>query len=118
MTLGKTKTKTKIKVQKEPSLLSKIILIYSEQAKRRKALRLLTKQAWSFDFLSLLLIRAGKLMGDGVQLEIKDTDGKSFILTYNKALQSQPANALNDDIFNHLDDDLAVEDFIRKHSTR
>ena len=50
----------KIKREKEPSLLRKLIEIHYEQAKRRKALRLLEKQSWSIDFLSMLLVKAGK----------------------------------------------------------
>lgn len=110
--------KNKIKKQKEPSLIVKLINIYFEQAKRRKAIRLLQKQSWSFDFLSLLLVKASKTAGQGLSLEIVNKEGTKFILTYNKALESDAVSKLDDSIFNHLDDDMAVADFIARHSVR
>ena len=84
----KNKTQKK-KREKEPSLLSKIIDIYFEQARRRKALRLLQKQSWSFDFLALLLVKASKLQGRGLSLVITDRSGVSYTLTYDKAKDSE-----------------------------
>lgn len=104
---------------KEPSLLRKIISIHYEQAQRRKALRILEKQSWSFDFLSMLLVKAGKSLGDGVQLDITNKDGTKLTLTYNQALRSDTSGINpDDDIFNRLDDDAAVEEYIRRHSRR
>lgn len=113
----KNKTQKK-KREKEPSLLSKIIDIHFEQARRRKALRLLQKQSWSFDFLALLLVKASKLQGRGLSLVITDSSGVSYTLTYDKAKDSDAVKQIDDTIFNHLDDDLAVSDFIMKHSLR
>lgn len=105
---------------KEPSLFRKLVDIHYEQAKRRKALRILTKQAWSFDFLSLMLINAGKQIDKGLQLEITDRNGLKVLLTYDKAVKSDAVNNLSadDSIFNHLDDDVAVDRFISEHSRR
>ena len=106
--------------EKEPSLLRKLIDIHYEQARRRRAIRILERQAWSFDFLSLLLVKAGKQLGNGVALEITDKNGVRMTLTYNRALQSDANSALDPDgdIFNRLDDGAAVDDFIRRHSVR
>lgn len=109
--------KKKIKA-KEPTLFRKIIDIHHEQALRRKALRQLTKQSWSFDFLSLLLVKAGKLLGNGVQLTITDKNGVKLTLTYNDALKSDAVTLYNDDIFDKLDDDAAIESFIKEHTVR
>lgn len=112
--------KKKIKKHKEPSLLRKIIDIHHEQALRRKALRTLEKQSWSFDFLSLLLVKAGQMLGDGVTLQITDKNGVKLQLTYDQAKANTDKNVLNvaDDIFSKLDDDAAVEDFILRHNVR
>lgn len=107
-----------MKKVREPCLLSKIISIYYEQAKRRKALRRLQKQSWSFDFLSLLLVRASELAGKGLTLEIKDKSGVTVTLTYDSAKRSDANKQLDDSIFNHLDDDLAVQQFISSNSRR
>lgn len=108
-------SKTKIK---EKGLLRKLIDIYWEQAMRRRAVRNMSKLSWSLDYLSLMLVKASRIIGSGVQLVIQDTSGKTVTLTYDKALQSDALKQLDDDIFNHLDDDTALNDFIRKHSTR
>lgn len=115
---SKKPKKQKVKKEKEPSLLRKIIEIHFEQARRRKALRLLQKQSWSFDFLALLLVKASKLQGHGLSLVITDRSGVSYTLTYDKAKDSDAVKQFDDTIFNHLDDDLAVSDFITKHSLR
>jgi len=102
------------KREKEPSLIRKLISIHYEQAKRRRALRILAKQTWSIDFLSELLVRAAKLLDDNIQLSITNKDGTKLTLTYSQAIKSD--RLLDDtDIFNHLDDDAAVDDFISKH---
>ena len=113
----KKKTK-KIKPVKEPSLFIKLINIYFEQARRRKALRTLQRQSWSFDFLALLLVKASKMAGKGLSLIITDREGKSYTLTYDNAQNADAIQALDDSIFDHLDDEAAVSSFITKHSVR
>lgn len=113
----KKKTK-KIKPVKEPSLFRKLMDIYFEQAKRRKALRILQKQSWSFDFLALLLVKASKMAGQGLSLMITDKDGRSYTLSYDNAINADAVQALDDSIFDHLDDEAAVSSFITKHSVR
>lgn len=108
----------KVKKQKEASLLSKIIDVYFEQFKRRRAVKILEKQSWSFDFLSLLLVKASKLTDRNINLEIINRDGTRLLLTVDKAKQSSVTDRLDDSILNHLDNDLAIQDFIIKHSVR
>ena len=106
------------KKEKEPSLFRKLVEIHYEQAQRRKALRTLEKQAWSLDFLSLMLVRASKLAGTGLSLEITDKNGVKLNLNYDKAAASDYNDYFDDNIFNKLDDDAAVNKFITQHNTR
>lgn len=108
----------KVNTTKEPSLLRKIIDIHYEQSKRRKALRELEQLHWGYDFLSLLLVDAAKKVGTGLQLTIVNKDGTKLILTYDKAAASVGKDKLDASILDNLDDDTAVTQFIREHSTR
>ena len=111
--------KRKIKKVKEPSLLRQIITIHYEQARRRKALRILTRQEWSLDFLSLMLLKAGERFGQGLQFTIENNAGQKLTLTYNKDLREKAeAISADNNIFNRLDDAVAVEKYIREHSVR
>lgn len=110
----KTRTLKTVK-NKEPSLLRQLVSIYFEQSKRRKALRLLQRQEWSFDFLSLLLVKAGKSLGDGIQLVIENKHGQKMSITYSQAKQSTAEENLDSDILNNLDNITAVNDFIKRH---
>lgn len=113
------KQQKKYKKPKELSLFRKIVEIHYEQAKRRKAMRILEKQAWSLDFIVQMFIKAGKVLSDGVILEITDKNGVTMRLTYDQAKKRSTAvDSPDDDIFNKLDDDTAVDDYIRKHSVR
>lgn len=104
-------------IAKEPSLLYKIITIHFEQAKRRKALRLLEKQSWSVDFLSTLLLKAARMYGSPLELTIHSPNGAVMRITA-KDLATDDGRIDDTDIFNHLDDKKAVDDFIARHSTR
>lgn len=106
-----------MKQDKEPSLLRQIIAIHYEQARRRKALRLLEKQHWSVDFLSTLLLKSAKMLGTSLELTIVSPDNVRMIITA-KDLKTDDGRIDDSDIFNHLDDASAVNDFITKHSTR
>lgn len=102
---------------KEPSLIRKIIDIQYEQARRRKALRILQKQHWSVDFLSTLLLKSAKMLGTSLQLTIISPDDVKLVITA-KDLKTDDGRIDDMDIFNHLDDQAAVNDFIYRHSKR
>ena len=104
----------KMKKDKEPSLFRKLIAIYFEQAKRRKAVRLLEKQSWSFDFLVAIVSRASKLAGKSISISITNKDGTILTISGNPSREVQ----YEDSIFDHLDDDAALQHFIAKNSTR
>lgn len=107
----------KDKQPKEPSLIRKIIDIQYEQARRRKALRVLQKQCWSVDFLSTLLLKSAKMLGSSLELTVISPNGEGLKITA-KDLQLDDGRVDDTDIFNHLDDEAAVNAFIREHSTR
>lgn len=109
--------KNKSKGPKEPTLLRKIIEIHHEQALHRKAMRNMVKLEWSFDFLALMLIKAGKLVNDNIQLEIENSSGHKLRMTYSQAIKSDVVN-IDDDILNNLDNTAAVESFIRNNGRR
>lgn len=108
----KKRTK-KVKKVKEPSMLRKIIAVYYEQHLAKKAERYLTKQVWSIDFLTKLLQRAANASKMEMQMTITDKQGVTLNV---QALPVSSKQVVDDDIFNHLDDDLAVDAFINKHT--
>lgn len=110
--------KKKFKPAKEPSLLRKLVEIHWEQMKQRRHIRQLSRQVWSFEFLCAMLERSGRLLGHNIQLEIVNKDSQKIILTYQDAVKTADVEKFDDNIFNHLDDQMAVEKFIRQHSVR
>lgn len=105
-------------VTKEPSLFRQMVTIHFEQCRRRKAMRLLMKQEWSVDFLATLLIKGAKLSNQGLQLEITSPSGIKINMTTTDAINRQTALNDDSDIFNKLDDQAAIEAFIREHNRR
>lgn len=101
--------------KQEVSVIKQLIAIRYEQAKRRKALRILEKQEWSLDFLTLLLTKSAKAVNAPMTLIVENTNGQKFTLT---ADGSKLDVVDDDDIFNHLDDEAAVQSFITKNSRR
>lgn len=106
------------KAKREPGVFRKIAYALYEDAKRRRALRILERQAWSLDFLSLALVRAGRYLGDNIALHIVNKDGARIELTYGSAKSNDIVQNLDTSIFMHLDDDLAVDRFIAENSRR
>lgn len=102
--------------KKEPGLLRQIITIHYEQALRRKALRQLARTEWSMDFLTEVIRHAAKELNRDIVIELETKGGHKMRLSSVQA-RSDKLNA-DDDIFNRLDDQAAVERFIREHSRR
>lgn len=105
------------KVRTRPFVLKLFDVLY-EDAKRRKAIRVLEKQAWGLEFLSLALVKAGRYMGEGISLFITDKNGVRMELRYDDARRSDAVKDLDDSILMHLDDDAAIERFIRHNARR
>lgn len=110
MKVKKTKKNGKVK---EPSLLRKIITVYYENAMRKKAERILSKQIWSIDYLSQVLLKASQSANKLLIMTVTDCDGKTITLRSDIVNKSKDEN-----IFDKLDDDLAIENYIRAHSSR
>lgn len=98
------------------NLLKQIIAIHYEQAKRQKAIRLLSKVEWSFDFLSEVVRYAAKNLEKDIEITIESKYGHKIKISSVKDRRDYLAT--DDDIFCHLDDQAAVERFIREHSRR
>lgn len=107
------KKEKKNKESKQPSFLQQVIAIYYEQALKKKAQRILEKQVWSADFLSMILSRAAKRAQTNLSMDIVSPNGTRLVITalYNDIKQK----SVEDDIFDHLDDSTAVNDFINAH---
>lgn len=63
----------------------------------------------------MLLTKAAKASGTQLSLMVENKDGQKFVLT---ADGSKKAQADDDDIFNHLDNEAAVQEYITQHSRR
>lgn len=107
----------KQKLHKEPGLLKKLVTIYYEQALRRKALRVLKLQEWSVDFLVLLLVKSVKYTGENIELQVTNRFGQSIKLAYSETIKQNAMN-IDDSIFDHLDDEAAIQSFINNNSVR
>lgn len=90
-------------------MIKKIIEIYHERALVRKALRLLNKQMWSVEFLTALLAKAAKVNGKHLEMELVSRDGTRLVVRTTDALVAQNDD---DNIFNHLDDDVKIKQFM------
>lgn len=104
------------KKSKDPSLLGQIIEIYHEQAKTRKALRNLEKQRWSVEFLQYLILNAAKKSGKDLEMTITSPDRASITIRSTAVTGNKLSGEEDSDILNKLDDTVAVNEFIRKHS--
>ena len=101
---------------KEPGLLRQIIAIHYEQAKRRKALRALAKAEWTWEFLESVVTHAADMQKKDIEIVIERKNGDRIIIS---SVQNRNTNLKEDfDIFNHLDDQAAVDRFIRENARR
>lgn len=99
---------------KEPGLLRQIIAIHYEQAKRRKALRTLAKAEWTWEFLESVVTHAADAKKRDIEIVIECNNGNKISIS---SVKSRNTNLKEDyDIFNHLDDNAAVDRFIRENA--
>ena len=105
--------KKRRKVQKEKTLLRKFIEVSWEQIQRRKALKILSKQEWSMDFLTALLARAGKYYGTGMELIITSPSGATLTVKATDRVRDDLDDS--DDVFQHLDDDAYIDEYVARH---
>ena len=101
---------------KEPGLLRQIIEIHYEQAKRRKALRTLAKTEWTWEFLESIVTHAADAKKRDIEIIIECNNGNKIIIS---SVKNKNTSLREDyDIFNHLDDQAAVDRFIRENARR
>lgn len=101
---------------KEPGLLRQIIAIHYEQAERRKALRTLAKTEWTWEFLESVVTHAADMQKKDIEIVIERKNGDKIIIS---SVKNRNTNLKEDfDIFNHLDDQAAVDRFIRENARR
>lgn len=101
---------------KEPGLLRQIIAIHYEQAKRRKALRTLAKTEWTWEFLEAVVTHAADARKRDIEIVIERQNGDRIIIS---SVKNRNTSLKEDyDIFNHLDDQAAVDRFIREHAKK
>jgi hypothetical protein len=101
---------------KEPGLLRQIIAIHYEQAKRRKALRQLAKSEWTWEFLESVVTHAADLQKKDIEIVIECNNGNKISIS---SVKNRSTDLKEDyDIFNHLDDQAAVDRFIREHARK
>lgn len=97
---------------KRDTLFGKLIDIYAEQARAKKAVRVLAKQEWSVEFLEYLVLKCAKQTRKDVQMVVKNG---SKVLTISSVSAPENPHVEDEDILMHLDDTAAVNDFIRRH---
>ena len=101
---------------KEPGLLRQIIEIHYEQAKRRKVLRTLAKTEWTWEFLESVITHAADMQKKDIEITIERNNGDKIKIS---SVKNRNTNLREDyDIFNHLDDQAAVDRFIRENARR
>lgn len=100
---------------KEPSFIHQAWELFTERYRTRKALRLLSKQEWSVEFLTALLVRAANMAHR--QLEMTITNN-STVVKVNTIDTPMSGTYRDDSIFNHLDDTLRVNQFINEVNRR
>lgn len=105
-----------MKRDKQPSLFRQMIAIHYEQAKRRKALRQLAKAEWSMEFLTQVVVNAAKALKQDIVIELETKHGHKMKISSIKG--SSGALETDDSIFNKLDNEAAVQQFILEHQPR
>lgn len=91
------------------TIIKQVWDVWVEQSRARKALRILNKQEWSVEFLTSLLVSAANKTGKQYEMSITSPNGAHIVVTTINKAQS---NKVDDTIFNHLDDDLRIKQFI------
>ena len=100
---------------KEPGIIKQVISIWYEQAKRRRALRQLAKAEWSLEFLSEVLVHSARVLNRDIIIELETKQGHKMKLS---SVLSKSKLDTDNDIFNHLDDEAMVQQFIREHGKK
>lgn len=89
-------------------MFKQLISIWHEKYQTHKALRLLSKQEWSIEFLTAMLIRASKVSNTPLEMSIHNGNKSIVVRTADSVSKYK-----DDSIFDHLDNELRVSEFIK-----
>lgn len=96
----------------KPSVFRDLIAIWMEQRNTQKALRQAAQLDWSIEFLTAMLYKAAKHYGTNLELELKNKSGNAIII---RTADGKPSEVYKeDDIFEHLDDERRIAEFLDK----
>jgi hypothetical protein len=85
--------------------------VWVERNRVHRAMRLLSKQEWSVEFLTALIIRASRVSRQSLEMEIISPAGQRIIV---RSTDVSPSRLRDDNIFDHLDDDAKIQAFMRE----
>ena len=106
----------KQKKYKPPSFVRQLVDLQIERYKTHKALRQLVNNEWSVEFLTAMLVRASNITHQPLEMTITNKAGTSIKVN---TVDTPNTAAYNDDsIFNHLDDELKVRQFVESMNKR
>jgi hypothetical protein len=85
--------------------------VLCERCRIHRALRILSKQEWSVEFLTALLIRASHVSKQQLEMSISGPNGVHFTV---RTTDTNTSKTLRDDsIFDHLDDERKIQEYMR-----
>jgi hypothetical protein len=87
-----------------------------ERQKVHKALRLANKQMWSVEFLTALMQKAAKHYGTQLEMELVSPEGTRLVIRTSDAVNR--SQYTDDDILNHLDDEVRIQQFLAQVQRR
>ncbi len=94
-------------------------LVLVERCKLHKAMRILSTQQWSVEFLIYLVKTAAKQYGQDIQILIENKTGDKFTITnYNKVDDKKQTEALLDSLDDKARFDVIFANFHNHPSTR
>jgi hypothetical protein len=90
-------------------LVKEVYDLWKERQHIHRALRLLNKQEWSIEFLTALLVRAANTTKQPLEMIITGPGGITLQIN---TIRPETSIYKDDDIMNHLDDDLRIKQFM------
>jgi hypothetical protein len=91
------------------SFVKELWLLWKERQLTRRALRILNEQEWSVEFLTSLLVRAAAIRKQPLEMTIMGPRGTAIKVN---TLDDTGQAIADDDIFNHLDDELKIKQYM------
>jgi hypothetical protein len=95
---------------KRRTIFSELWELWLQRCQTKKALRYLCKQEWSVEFLTVLLVKAANIAHQPLEMVI--SNGTTSIRV--NTLENVPTTLKDDDIFDHLDDEAKIRQFMEQ----